>query len=366
MSPQQYIPDDARDWLALFSIPGIGPGRFMQLVSAFGSPSAALEAGVHEWSALTGFGEKATAAFTHGINVKFVDSQLTALEKTGASMAVIGGADYPRLLARIAQAPPFVFYRGIPSLEEEAAIAVVGARKPSPYGRKMAKEIADGLARAGVTVVSGLALGVDGLAHEATIAAEGRTIGILGSGLDIMYPREHKSLADAVADNGMVMSEFPFGTPPSRENFPKRNRIISGLAQGTVIIEAKKISGALSTARHALEQNRDVYAVPGLAGSALSEGTNNLIKAGAQLITSAEDILVDLHLAARPKPDTRNLPKLTPLQETVCRHLGETPCHIDQLALDSGLTIGELSSVLLDLELMGVVGQEAGKRFYRV
>ncbi len=366
MSAQPYIPEDARDWLALFSIAGIGPGRFMQLVSAFGSPASALQAGPDEWNALPGFGDNAVAALRKGPDERFVEAQLTALEKAGASMAVIGGKGYSPLLARIAHPPPFIFYQGDPVFEDEAAIAVVGARVPSPYGRKMARQIADGLARAGVTVVSGLALGVDGLSHEAALAAAGRTIGILGSGLDVMYPREHADLARQVTQHGAVISEFPFGAPPARENFPKRNRIISGLAQGTVIIEARKISGALSTARHALEQNRDVYAVPGPAGSALSEGTNNLIKAGAQLITSADDILADLQLATRPKRERRSQPALSPLQETVCRHLGETPCHIDQLALDSGLTIGELSSVLLDLELMGVVGQEAGKRFYRV
>jgi DNA processing protein len=219
-----------------------------------------------------------------------------------------------------------------------------------------------------LTVVSGLAHGVDGSAHAAALAAGGRTIAVLGSGLDIIYPGEHRELAEHITENGAVLSEFPFGAAPARENFPKRNRIISGLALCATIIEAREISGALSTARHALEQNREVFAVPGPAGSELSVGTNNLIKAGAQLVTSVDDILAGLGFHDKPA-STKNvqpLPKLTPIQRRVYDGLGETPCHIDQLSVDLALTVGELSTILLDLELVGVVGQGAGKRFYRL
>jgi len=361
------IPADARDWLALSSLKGIGPARFTQLVSAFGSPRSALDASPEEWVSLPGFSAKTAGALRAGPDEKFVAGQLRALEKSGASMAALGSEDYPPLLARIPDAPPYFFYRGEFTPADLRAVAVVGARSPTPYGRKMAGSIAGGLARVGLTIVSGLAHGVDGLAHQAALQAGGRTIAILGCGLDIVYPRDHRALAEQAEQSGMVISEFPFGTPPARENFPKRNRLISGLSLGVVIVEARGVSGALLTARHALEQNREVFAVPGPAGADLSVGTNNLIKAGARLITAAEDVLSDLGIQARPQPEAvLPLPTLTPIQQKVYSRMSETPCHIDQLSIDLSLTAGELSTILLDLELLGVVGQVAGKRFYRV
>lgn len=361
------IPADASDWLALFSLPGIGATRFLQLVSAFGSPRAALDASPQDWAALPGFSEKTAEALRAGPKHEYVDTQLQALEKHGASMAVIGAEDYPPLLARIPGAPPFFFYHGEFIRADERAVAVIGARTPTPYGKKMAAALVESLAHAGLTIVSGLAHGVDGLAHVSALHSGGRTIAVLGSGLDIIYPREHRGLAERIREAGMVLSEFPFGAAPARENFPKRNRIISGLALGAIIIEAREISGALSTARHALEQNREVFAVPGPVGSDLSAGTNNLIKAGAQLVTTAEDILTTLGMQQKSRAkETPPPPNLSPIQQKVYRHLSETPCHIDQLGVDLALTAGELSTILLDLELLGVVGQGAGKRFYRI
>jgi len=367
MSTSARIPPDARDWIALAAVKGIGPGRFMQLVSAFGSPGAALAAGLQEWLAIPGFGEKTGGALSAGPDQILVDQQLCAREKTGASMAVLGSEDYPALLAKIPGAPPFFFYRGEFTPADERAVAVVGARTPTPYGRRMATEISDGLARAGLTIVSGLAHGVDGLAHEAALNAGARTIAVFGCGLNVIYPKEHRALAERITQSGVIMSEFPFGAAPVRENFPKRNRIISGFSLGVVIVEARGVSGALLTAQHALEQNREVFAVPGPAGSELSEGTNNLIKAGARLITEAADVLAELGMQPATRPVlTAPMPHMTPLQERVYRRLGETPCHIDELSIDSSVSAGELSTILLDLELLGVVGQVAGKRFYRV
>lgn len=367
MDKSGNIPADARDWLALSSLRGIGPTRFMQLISAFGSPRSALEASPEDWALLPGFSTKTAEALQAGPNEKSVAGQLRALEKSGASMAVLGGADYPVLLARIPDAPPFFFYRGRFTPADEHAIAIVGARTPTPYGRKMASSIADDLTRAGLTVVSGLAYGVDSLAHQAALDADGRTIAVFGCGLDIIYPREHRGLAARVAESGVLVSEFPFGVAPARENFPKRNRLISGLSQGVVIVEARGVSGALLTARHALEQNREVFAVPGPAGSELSVGTNNLIKAGARLVTAAEDVLNDIGIQSQVEPKVvMPLPNLTPIQQKVHSGLSETPCHIDQLSVDLSFTVGELSTILLDLELLGVVGQMAGKRFYKI
>jgi DNA processing protein len=360
------IPADARGWLALASMPGVGPARFLSLLSAFGSPRAALEASPEEWASIPGIGRTAMRGRSTGVDEKAIDAQVRQLEKSGASMAVLGGDDYPPTLARISQAPPFFFYRGEFPPADTAAIAIVGSRSPSPYGRRMATALSDGLARAGLTIVSGLAQGIDGAAHHAALDAGGRTIAVLGCGLDIVYPRAHRQLAENITENGVLISEFLFGTPPTRENFPKRNRIISGLSLGVVIVEARGVSGALHTARHALEQDREVFAVPGPAGSDLSVGTNNLIKAGARLVTDAADVLGELGMTSIPRRKTAlPFPKLTPVQEKVYRRLSETPCHIDQLAVNLSVSAGELSTVLLDLELLGVVGQAAGKQFFK-
>jgi len=363
---QARMPVDARDWLALSAMRDIGATRFLRLISAFGSPRAALEASVEEWAALPGMRSAAHRARETGVNEKLVDTQLQALEKSGASMAVLGSEDYPLALGAIPQAPPFFFYRGKFTDADMNAIAIVGSRSPSPYGRKMAASLSDGLARSGLTIVSGLAHGVDGVAHQAALDSEGRTIAVLGSGLDFIYPREHRSLAERIAERGVLISEFAFGIGPTRENFPKRNRIISGLSLGVIIVEARGVSGALHTARHALDQNREVFAVPGPAGADLSVGTNNLIKNGARLITDATDILTDLGMVNQPRRSTASpLPKLTSLQKKVYRQLSETPCHIDNLSVHLEVSVGELSTILLDLELLGVVGQLAGKRFYK-
>ncbi len=369
MSDIPNIPEDAADWLALTSIKGVGAARCGQLIAAFGTPRAALAAAAADWQQLPGIGMGTTDALKSGPDHKLVAEQLRLLERSGASMAVLGGDDYPRMLSAIPDCPPFFFYRGQFTPADENAVAIVGARTPTPYGRKMATKLADGLAHAGLTITSGLAEGVDGLAHRAALAAGGRTIAVFGCGLDIVYPREHRALAEQIVEAGVLISEFPFGTAPSRTNFPKRNRIISGLSRGVVIIEARGRSGALLTADHALDQNRDVFAVPGAVGSELSVGTNNLIKAGAQLVTDANDVLKELDMqytSTIPRENAAPLPVMTPIQEKVYSVLGESPCHIDQLSINLAVSVGELSSILLDLELIGVAGQAAGKKFYKL
>jgi DNA processing protein len=247
----------------------------------------------------------------------------------------------------------------------------VGTRAPSAYGKVVTKTITGELAAVGATIVSGMALGVDGEAHKAALEAGGRTIAVLGSGIDVVYPETHKSLMEQIIDHGAVLSEFPPGTRPARENFPRRNRVISGLSRGTLIVEAPLKSGALLTAAQALDQNREVFATPGLITSRNSKGTNRLIKKGqAALVESADDILKILgwHRATQDKSDnTRSqpTPDLSKEEKIIWRHLSAEPMHIDELAQKLEIATHDLLGQLLGMELRGIIRQLPGKHFVR-
>jgi DNA processing protein len=291
------------------------------------------------------------------------------VKEAGVGVIVWGDPDYPVRLQEIASAPPVLYVRGTLEREDEAAIAIVGARYATAYGEDIARELAAALASRGLTIVSGLARGIDAAAHRGAIAGGGRTLAVLGSGLDQIYPPEHAGLADEVAAHGAVLSEFPLGTPPLRLHFPRRNRIISGLSLGVIVVEAGVGSGALITAHHALEQGRDVFAVPGRVHARYSEGCNRLIKAGAKLVESWEDVLSELvpqlrqrapKRAVRPSP-----PELPAAEQQVFDILAEGPCHIDALILRAGLPGGRVASALVGLEMKGLVRQLRGKVFER-
>jgi DNA processing protein len=282
-------------------------------------------------------------------------------------------AEYPERLKAIHDPPAVLFVRGTLPGREEPAVAIVGARRATPYGLSVARRLGGELARAGFTVVSGLARGIDGAAHEGAIRAGGRTIGVMGCGLDIAYPPEHIELIEEMVRQGAVVSEFPVGTPPYRANFPKRNRIISGMSLGVVVVEAGPESGALITARLALEQGREVFAVPGPAGSAMSVGTHRLLREGAKLVEGLQDIMEEIgpQLAARTRPPSARAarpsaePQLPDEEATVYRLLSHEPRHMDELTALTGQIPSRLSGVLLQLELRGVVRQLAGQRYIR-
>ncbi|HJQ73500.1 MAG TPA: DNA-processing protein DprA, partial [Gaiellaceae bacterium] len=252
----------------------------------------------------------------------------------------------------------------------ERAVAIVGTRRASEYGRRIATELATGLAQVGITVVSGLAAGIDGAAHRAALAAGGRTIAVLGTGIDVVYPSWHRELAAAVAAQGALVSEFPCGTPPLQHHFPRRNRLISGLGEGTVVVEAAEQSGSLITAAFALEQNRQVWAVPGPLGAAGHHGPHRLIQDGAKLVTRVEDIVEDIDRALLPRLAARRTAVaetgLTPPERRVLAALGSDGRHVDELVRDVGAAAAALLETLLALELRGLVRQLPGKRFSRL
>ncbi|HSD51033.1 MAG TPA: DNA-processing protein DprA, partial [Candidatus Methylomirabilis sp.] len=300
---------------------------------------------------------------------KALQEDQARVTRAGIRVIVWGDPDYPRRLQEIPSAPPILYLRGTLAPGDDAAVAIVGARRATAYGEMVARELAAELARRGLCIVSGLARGIDAAAHRGALDAGGRTLAILGSGLDQIYPAEHKGLAGEVVAHGAMLSEFPLGTPPARLNFPRRNRIISGLSLGVVVAEAGVDSGALITAHHALEQGREVFAVPGRVHARYSEGCNRLIKAGAKLVETWEDVLSELVPQVRPSRPRQAVeppPSLIPAEQQVYDILGGGPLHIDALIVRAGnLPGGRVASALVGLEMKGLVRQLTGKVFER-
>lgn len=292
------------------------------------------------------------------------EKELAKVAKLGVKVLTIEDKGYPKLLKEIPDAPALLYLRGEITPQDQAAVAVVGSRMYSDYGRQAAFDIARGLAQAGVTIVSGLALGIDAFAHEAALNVEhGRTIAVLAHGLDQIYPRSNTALAREIIEQnkGAVISEFPIGTPSYPSNFPIRNRIIAGLSAGTVVIEGGEKSGTLLTAQAALEYNRDVFAVPGPIYSQTSAAPNNLIKLGAKLITSAQDVLDELSLdKLKVVLHNREIIADTPVEALLLPHLGKDPVHIDKLVALSKLEVTTVSSTMVLMEMKGKVKNLGG------
>lgn len=351
----------AAPWLALRRVQGVGPVVYRALLDAFGSPGAVLAARPAELIArgLRADVARAVAGFD---DWQPIERQLQRLDRCGASLLTWADAAYPARLRQIHDPPPFLFVRGCFLPDDDLAVAVVGSREVGSYGRRMAREIARGLAQHRVTVVSGLARGTDAEAHAATLEAGGRTIAVLGSGVDVIYPREHHALAAAIVGHGALVSEFPLGAQPDAENFPARNRIISGMSAGVVVVEAAERSGSLITAHVAAEQGRDVFAVPGPVGRRTA-GTHRLLRDGAKLTESAVDVLEEVAPAKLGQGERRRSYRPTPDEEPILQALGRETVHVDTVILRSGTPAAAVLPVLLGLELKGVVEQLPGKFF---
>lgn len=358
---------EARAWLALALVPELSPRQVSALVARFGTARAVLGASA---AALAGAGlapaEVDGIAHAEALGRR----ELAALELAGATFVARSDDGYPARLREIDDPPPVLAVRGGYAPEDEVAIAVVGTRRASEYGRRIAGEIAGGLAAAGVTIVSGMAAGIDAVAHQAALDAGGRTIAVLGTGIDVVYPRWHGELAKAIVGNGALLSEFPCGAPPLQFHFPRRNRLISGLTLGTVVVEAAEESGSLITARFALDQRREVFAVPGPATAANQRGPHRLIRQGATLVTCADDVLAELLPSYRDRLRARRVAAaeatLTPPERRILGAIGGNEGrHVDQVIRDAGLAPGAALETLLALELRGLVHQLPGKRFSR-
>jgi len=359
--------DDTAFWVLLTAAAGIGPIRFQRLLQLCGSAEDAWHAS-DLLLAEAGLERRTIAAINRLRQTTSPEQILSKLRDLGITALTLQDPTYPENLRHVADPPPVLFTRGTLCPNDAVAVALVGTRRATPYGKAVAERFATDLAQAGVTVVSGLARGVDTAAHRAAIRAGGRTIAVLGNGLDQVYPSENHNLARGIvtADKGALVSEFAPGVPPDAVNFPRRNRIISGLSRLTVIVEAGEKSGALITADFALEQGRDVLAVPGSILSPSSAGSNYLLKQGAMPVTSAEDILEALGVSSPPGADqlARHVPELGPIETWVWDALSQEPRHIDELIRGLPmLPMGALSATLAKLELKGLARQ-AGPMLY--
>lgn len=357
--------DDERDyWVAFHFVPWVGPSRIRRLEDRFGSLRLAWEADAGRLRAV--LDERSHAALIKVRSDLDVARLRADLERDGISTVTLADAEYPPLLREVSGPPPVLFYRGTLSEADATAVAVVGTRNVSPYGRDVARQIGGGLAEAGVTVVSGLALGVDGIAHQAALDAGGRTIAVLGGGLNRLYPHQHRNLALGIAGQGAVLSEYAPDRKPDAPNFPARNRIISGMSLGVVVVEAPDRSGALITVDFAADQGRDVFAVAGNVMSPNSLGTNRLIRDGARLVRSADDILEDLRLTPsdRPQPVQQSL-LLDDEDRRLLAVLTAEPQHIDDIAERAGMPGPEVSGRLLTLELQEQVVNAGAQHYTR-
>lgn len=355
-------------WLGWqFLWPGSGK-RIWSLVEYFGSVRAAWEATEEELSGAPGIGAEGPAGLARRKASLELDVLVRKLHSLGISFVCHNESGYPEQLRAIFDPPPVIFVRGRLQPADNLAVAVIGARKPSPYGQVVAEKLAKDLAAVGVTVVSGMARGIDSMAHKGALAGGGRTIAVLGCGPDVVYPRENKKIMEQIMDNGAVISEFPPGSPPEAWHFPARNRIISGLSLGTVVVEAGEKSGALITADFALEQGRDVMAVPGNVVSALSRGPHRLIKQGARLVEGAGDILDELGLDKLfPLPDNNSeIPlKMSKDEDVLYRLLSLEPVSLEVLINKSGLVPQKVMAALIYLEMKGLTKQLPGKFYIR-
>ena len=379
------IPPDWKPHLELALVPGLGPKLTAALLLHFGSASAALRATAAQLELVPKIGPLLAAQFAAAFPKVDASAELASLERHAVELALLGQAPYPERLATIDDAPQLLYYRGTFADADRNAVGVVGSRQCTAYGRRMAERIAAGLARAGWTVISGLARGIDGVAHQAALDAGGRTIAVLAGGLSRIYPPEHAALADAVANQGAILTETTMTVPPQPGMFPARNRIISALSRGIVVIEANQRSGALITATHAGEQGREVFALPGNVDSGPSAGCLELIRKGARLVRDADDILEDLRGIAPPdmppKPRLVPPPERTPFAEPtaptrekpvglddqqmrIWEALAEAK-HADVLGRELGLASGALSSALMLLEMKKAIRRLPGNTYER-
>ncbi len=362
--------DGKLPWLALRMIPKLGNVTYMRLLEKFGEPARVFEAGLKELTDTPGVYTSTAQKIRSRAWEGDPEAELKRAKQLGARVVTFLDDSYPGHLREIHNPPAILYIKGNEIPGKRTIVGVIGSRNPSHYGLKITQELCQGLSRRNVVVVSGMATGIDSTAHWGCLRGKGFTIAVLGSGIDVVYPRNNTGLFDSIVKNGCVVSEFPLGSPPEAKNFPIRNRIISGLSEGVVVVEASRKSGSLITASLALEQGRDVFAVPGSIESFKSMGTHLLIKQGAKLVENADDILQELGLSFSFNRDfdtwkQRELPPMEKEERVIFDILENYPIHIDHIARISKMDPSLVSSILTGLELKGVVKQLPGKMFLR-
>jgi len=350
--------DDLASWLDLSLVPGLGPRTYRALLSAFGLPDRIRAASRSQLARV--IPDSIAGKILDDTRAPQVAAALEWAAQAGKSIVTLADPDYPPQLLQIPDPPVLLYVIGDMRLLGSSSVAIVGSRNATQQGVTNAERFARSLSDSGLTVVSGLALGIDAAAHRGGIAGKSSTIAVLGCGADIVYPMGNEPLYAQIAESGAIVSEFPLGAPPTRENFPRRNRLISGFARGCLVIEAALASGSLITAKLAAEQGREVFAIPGSIHSPLSRGCHALIKQGAKLVESAQDVLEELGLhASVPAPNLSGPPG------GLLQHMGYDPCTVDSLVQRTGLTAESISAMLLTLELDGKVSSLPGGTYQR-
>jgi DNA processing protein len=344
-------------WVGFNLVKGIGAVRLRTLVDFFGSAEKAWKADANQLKE-AGLGEKVIDNLHQVRSQVDLDKVWQKIQQNDITVLTSEDDLYPRRLKEIDQPPPVLYVRGEIRLEDEWSVAIVGTRRMTAYGRQVAEELADFLGRHGVTVISGLARGIDAIAHQSAIKAGGRTYAVMGSGVDFIYPPENRKLAEEIIHSGALISEYPLGTAPDSSNFPPRNRIISGLSQAVVVIEAGDTSGALITATFAAEQGKEVFAVPGYIHAPQSKGTNRLIQDGARPLLKVEDVLEALNLEQiQEYKQARLLIPADEVETNLINVLGDEMLHVDEIQVKSGLPVEKVSAALVMMELKGMVRQ---------
>ncbi len=350
-------------WVGFSKVPGIGPARLRALLDYYGNIQAAWQANPGELRAM-GLDRRSVENLVKVRQQLNLDAELEKLDRLNVTILTWDSPDYPSLLRQVANPPPILYIRGQLTPADDWSLAVVGTRRATTYGKECTRLLASGLAENNITVVSGLAYGIDTEAHSTALKAGGRTLAVLGNGVDHFYPPENKKLAQAIIENGALISEYPLGTRPESGNFPRRNRIISGLSLGVLIVEGAIQSGARITADYALEQGRDVFAVPGSILRTGGGGPNHLIQNGATLVTKIEDILEELNLMmVSQHVEARAIIPDNETEATLLQNLSAEPVHVDDLGRLTGLTASEISSALTIMELKGMVRQVGGMNY---
>ena len=352
-----------RYWVGFNIVRGIGPTRLRALLDCFGDVERAWHAPSGELRR-AGLDRRSLENLLAARAALDLDQELARIAAAGAQVLTWESPGYPRLLREISDPPPVLYVKGTIKDEDAWALAVVGTRRASAYGRQVTLQLTQALARSGITIVSGLARGIDSEAHRAALETGGRTIAVLGCGIDRIYPPEHRKLAEEIIAQGALISDYPLGTPPEGSNFPPRNRIISGLGLGVLVTEAGVRSGALITADYAAEQGRDVFAVPGSILMHGSAGTNALIQDGAKVVLGPEDILEELNLTmVAEQAEARQVLPADETEAALLTHLSAEPTHVDELQQQMGLPIAQVTSTLALMELKGMVRQAGGMKY---
>ena len=351
---------DIRYWIGFNKVTGIGAARLRALLDYFGDLETAWTAHTHDLQQ-AGLDRRSLTNLLNARDQLDLDAEVERLRRMQVQVLTWDDPDYPPNLRQIYNAPPVLYVRGCIEERDEWAVAIVGTRRASVYGKEAARMIGAGLARAGVTIVSGLARGIDTVAHRACLDAGGRTIAVLGSGVDVIYPAQNARLATEIMERGALVSEYALGTRPEARNFPPRNRIISGLTLGTVVVEADVGSGARITSDFAAEQGREVFAVPGSIFARGSRGTNELIQQGAKMVCNVSDVLEELNLTmVSEQAQARAVIPENETEAVLLEHLSAEPIHVDRLGRAVQLPIAQVSSTLALMELKGMVRQVGG------